>query len=90
VKSLTAVLQDVEDRLSEPGLDAQQKRNIKAITEGCNNVLQNLKHTINKYSELQSPHDGVGSKARRVWKRLKWEPDDIKELRDRVISNVTL
>jgi hypothetical protein len=64
-KSLTIVLQDVEDRLSEPDLDEQQKREIKDITEGCGNVLQDLKRTVNKYSELQLPYYGVKSRARR-------------------------
>ncbi|KFY00471.1 hypothetical protein O988_03292, partial [Pseudogymnoascus sp. VKM F-3808] len=27
---------------------------------------------------------------RRVWKRLKWEPDDIRDLRIRIVANVTL
>lgn len=31
---------------------------------------------------------GVRGKVKRVWKRLKWEPDDIRELRDRLTSSV--
>jgi hypothetical protein len=29
-------------------------------------------------------------KLKRVWKRLKWEPEDIRELRSRITSNVNL
>jgi hypothetical protein len=27
---------------------------------------------------------------KRVWKRLKWEPDDIRDLRSRIVANVAL
>jgi hypothetical protein len=84
------VLQDVEDRLSEPDLDAQQEKELRDITNSCDNVLSELKQTLDKYSELKSAYVGAGSRAKRIWKRLKWEPDDIKELRSRIIANVTL
>lgn len=32
----------------------------------------------------------MSTKAKRVWKRLNWEPEDIRELRDRITSNVLL
>lgn len=33
---------------------------------------------------------GIDKTAKRVWKRLRWEPEDIRELRHRIISNITL
>jgi len=60
------------------------------IAEGCRNVLQKLENTLDKYGELNSRSEGVGKRVRRVWKRLKWEPEDIKELRSRIIANITL
>lgn len=90
MRSLAIVLQDVEDRLSEPDLDLERRREIKDITEGCGNVLRSLKRTVDKYSDLQSSPAGVRNSAKRTWKRLKWEPDDIKELRGRIISNIAL
>jgi hypothetical protein len=33
---------------------------------------------------------GVGRNIKRVWKRLKWEPDDIRDLRSRIVANVIL
>lgn len=90
VRSLSIVLQDVEDRLSGPDLDELQEKELRDITNGCCDVLNELKKTLDKYSELKSGHSGAGSRAKRIWKRLKWEPDDIKELRSRIIVNVTL
>lgn len=84
------MLQDVEDRLSGPDLDEQQEKDLRDITSNCGDVLRELKNTLDKYSELKSGHAGAGSRAKRIWKRLKWEPDDIKELRSRIIVNVIL
>jgi hypothetical protein len=49
-----------------------------------------LEQTLDKYDELKPGHGSVGKRVKRVWKRLKWEPEDIKELRSRIIANVTL
>ncbi|KFY72189.1 hypothetical protein V499_07656 [Pseudogymnoascus sp. VKM F-103] len=89
-RSLSIVLQDVEDRLSGPDLDEKQAKELREITNSCCDVLSELKRTLDKYSELKSGYAGAGSRAKRIWNRLKWEPDDIKELRSRIIVNVTL
>jgi len=90
VRSLSIVLQDVEVALSEPDLDAQQKTELREIADGCLNVLQKLEQTLETYSELQSGSRRIGNRVKRVWKRLKWEPEDIEQLRSRIVANVTL
>jgi len=32
----------------------------------------------------------MGKRVKRIWRRLKWEPEDIRELRSRISSNITL
>jgi hypothetical protein len=49
-----------------------------------------LEKTIDKYKELGTDSGRIGQKVKRAWKRLKWEPEDIKELRGRINTNVTL
>ncbi|TGO37978.1 hypothetical protein BHYA_0084g00080 [Botrytis hyacinthi] len=87
VRSLSIVLQDIEDELSLPDLNAKQKSELKGIIVGCRDVLEKLQRTLSTYGEFRS--DSRGCKAKRIWKRFKWEPDDIKELRSRVTANVT-
>jgi len=82
------VLQDVEVVLSEPDLDTQQKNELREIANGRLNVLEELEKTLDKYGELKSDSKRVGSRVKRVWKRLKWEPD--KELRSHIVANVAL
>ena len=90
IKSRSNVLRDVEDLLQERELISRQITDLRDIAEGCRNVLQDLKAKLEKYQELDASPKTFNVKARRVWKRLKWEPEDIKELRSRIIANVIL
>jgi hypothetical protein len=49
-----------------------------------------LEKTLEKYRELSSVAEGVGKRVKREWNRLKWEPPDIRELRSRISSNISL
>ena len=63
-------------------LASQQKAELRDITKGCLNVLNELKEILKRYQELES-NSNRGTfvrKARRVWKRLEWEPEDIRDL----------
>jgi hypothetical protein len=58
------------------------------IADGCRNTLDKLEETLNKYRELSSGAESVGKRVKKGWKRLKWEPEDIQELRGRISSNI--
>ena len=88
VRNFSIVLKDVEVVLPQQGLSSQEITELHDIVEGCGNVLKKLNDTLEKYQELDSR--SLSGKARRVWKRLKLEPDDIRDLRSRLSSNVTL
>ncbi|KAH6668301.1 hypothetical protein B0J14DRAFT_158963 [Halenospora varia] len=90
VRSLSIVLQDVEVVLSEPDLSTQEKTELREIANGSHNVLKKLEEMLDKYGELKSDSGSVGRKVKRVWKRLKWGPEDIKELRSRIVANIIL
>jgi Cdc6-like AAA superfamily ATPase len=45
---------------------------------------------LNNYTELESQQTGIGRKAKRAWKRLSLEPEDIRNLRSRVNENISL
>ncbi|KAF7898861.1 uncharacterized protein EAF01_008074 [Botrytis porri] len=89
VRSLSIVLQDIEDELSLPDLNAKQKSELEEIIVGCRDVLGKLQRALSTYGEFKCDSRGVGYKANFFWKRFQWEPDDIKELRSRVTTNVT-
>jgi hypothetical protein len=91
VASLSNVLLDIERGLSQQVLTDWQKKALASVLEECHNVLLALGKVVdeNYHLSLSNVH-GFRDKSRRVWKRLTWEPDDIKELRSRVSLNVGL
>ncbi|KAI1444648.1 hypothetical protein F5Y02DRAFT_427579 [Annulohypoxylon stygium] len=90
VRSLSIVLRDVDVALTENDFSEEQKNNIFNIARGCRDVLNDIEKALNKYSELDSKHSSINKTVKRVWKRFTWEPDDIRDLRGRITSNITL
>ena len=95
VRSLSIIAEDVKVVLPQRDLTSEQRKELVSIFEGCDNVLNTLKETLDKYQELDSDPKcsdpkSFGFKFRKVWKRLRLEPEDIKELRSRITSNITL
>ena len=92
VKSLSNVLRDLEDIFPERSLNERQQADLKDYIKGCDHVLKDLDRILDRYHDLDSATrpSKLGKKPRRLWKRLKWEPDDVKELRSRLTSNVGL
>jgi hypothetical protein len=64
--------------------------NLAEITANCHDVLLDLENMLDKYDDLHIRDPKFGSRVKRAWKRLEFEPDDIRQLRDRLTSNVTL
>ncbi|KAI9668938.1 MAG: hypothetical protein M1829_005250 [Trizodia sp. TS-e1964] len=90
VRSLSIIINDVDVVLSDCELSPKQQTELKEIASSCHKVLGDLEKTLEKYNELQTHGGNLGKKVKRVWKQLKWEPEDIQELRNRISSNVSL
>ena len=95
VRSLSIILDDVKVVLPQRDLTSERRKELVSIIVGCYNVLNTLDETLGKYQELGSDPKNCDpksfrSKFRRGWKRLRWEPDDVKELRSRITSNISL
>ncbi|KAL9578548.1 MAG: hypothetical protein Q9203_007054 [Teloschistes exilis] len=94
VKSLSNVLRDLEDIFPERNLTNEQTASLEDILRGCNKVFQDLDACLDNYQELgdKAGHAraGLGTKPRRFWKRLKFEPDDVRDLRSRLRSHVAM
>ena len=89
VKSLSNVIRDLEDVVTDQDFSSQQSKDLQDILAGCSNVLTDLDKTLNKFTELGVPKTaGIGQKSKQIWKRLTWEPDEVKELRSRLTVNI--
>ena len=57
--------------------------------KGCRDVLNDTERYIQKNECLGSESSGLGSKAQKAWKKLKWDSNTVNELRDRMVSSTT-
>ncbi|KAI8712989.1 NACHT domain-containing protein [Fusarium sp. LHS14.1] len=90
VKSLSIVLSDVEVTVSETELDEFQRLDLQHLVSSCRDVLETLEETLGKYRDLHPGNGKLRSRGKKVWKRVNWEPDDIREQRERITLNTTL
>jgi Cdc6-like AAA superfamily ATPase len=84
------VVQDVEIDLSSTVLGNKQRAELQEIIDGCRNVLMGIEKAVNSYMVLKHDQGMERNVVKRVWKQLKWEPDDINSLRSRLNSNIVL
>ncbi|RSL90156.1 hypothetical protein CDV31_015738 [Fusarium ambrosium] len=90
VRSLSIVLSDVDVTVSELELDPYQRNDLQHVISSCRDVLERLEDTLDKYTDLHAEKGRLGSRVKKAWKRINWEPDDIRELRERITLNTTL
>ena len=91
VKGLSNVLRDLDDIIPDRSLSQEQVVDLQDNLHACKSLLNDLDIILDKYQILdESGPRTLNAKSRRIWKRLKWEPADIKELRARLASNVCL
>ncbi|KAK9855689.1 hypothetical protein MYU51_002355 [Penicillium brevicompactum] len=79
VRRLSIIIQDVETYIP----NAAQKDKLEQIANECKELIQDIWTVIGKYREI-----GQSSSIKHAWKRLKLDPEDVRELRDRVCSLV--
>lgn len=73
VRNLSFVLQDVEIEVSNKDLDGKQQTELQEIAKSCRHVLDELERIIDNYRDIGTPSDTVRTRAKRIWKRLKWD-----------------
>ncbi|KAJ6135142.1 hypothetical protein N7512_000302 [Penicillium capsulatum] len=90
LRSLAILLQDLEIKLSGHRLDANQQASLAEHSANCQKVLQDLQKKVQKCHSLEYSGHEFGKQAKKVWQRFKWDPEDAKELRQRITSNITM
>ncbi|KAI3570569.1 hypothetical protein IWW34DRAFT_903503 [Fusarium oxysporum f. sp. albedinis] len=91
MRSLSIVLGDVDVCVSNDYLADKDRKDLLQTARECRNILDELSDIAiaNRVLDIQSSV-GTGNRMKRVWKRLKWDPDDIRDIRGRISSNVSL
>ena len=65
-------------------LSTKQRGELQEIAKSCRGLFGEIKHLIRRYCEINESH-GI----RKTWKRLRWEPEDARDLRNRLSSNIS-
>ncbi|KAL5084962.1 hypothetical protein Trisim1_011316 [Trichoderma cf. simile WF8] len=87
VRGFSIVLQDVEASYTELG--PEQTQEYQSVVTSCKHLLEQLKQSLEEYAGVaEAGKTGKKAAIKRVWKRLKWEPDDIREIRSQISLKV--
>ncbi|KXX81534.1 Potassium channel AKT1 [Madurella mycetomatis] len=82
--SLHAVLSETHDFLMEnPGLDTSRHHRLSMLCSQCNSILEGLESIVARYESL-------GTQAQRTWDRMRFGLSDLSEIRERLVSSITL
>ena len=81
-------MRNIEELEPDESLTDQQKTTLNGISQGCQHVLNDLNAHLDKYQEIVPVANGAHGRARRVWKRLRWEQNVINDFRQRIASNI--
>jgi hypothetical protein len=79
------------DGFDESKFNQSQTEDMKKVTKGCRNVLQDLEAHLNKFRVLANDSTpGWKTQVRQAWKRVQWDQSKIDGLRSRIVSSISL
>ena len=67
----------------------KQAKDLPILLKGCRDVLDDAEKYIQKNESLGTDSSGLGSKTQKAWRKLKWDPTIINQLRDRMVANIS-
>ncbi|KAF3056039.1 Serine/threonine-protein phosphatase 6 regulatory ankyrin repeat subunit C [Trichoderma lentiforme] len=83
IRGFHIVLQDIEANYIE--ISPKQSQEYQSIVSSCEHLLVQLEKTLEKYADVaQAGKPDKKTTIRRIWKRLKWEPEDIRDIRSQI------
>ncbi|KAJ4855497.1 NACHT domain-containing protein [Trichoderma breve] len=83
IRAFSIILHDIEVNCTELG--PEQSQEYQSVVASCKRLLVQLKRTLEEYSGVaKGDKTGKRTAIKRVWNRLKWEPDDIRDIRSQI------
>lgn len=80
-RQLTNLLEDIQDKFNK--IPKTKLSQFQDAYESCIDVLQELDNVLEHYNSLDT-------KTKRVWDRIKWDPEKFKTLRSRLVASVSM
>ncbi|KAI1110175.1 hypothetical protein F5Y14DRAFT_371523 [Nemania sp. NC0429] len=88
LRNLENTVRDI-DTLSQQEISEDQKKRLEEISRECALILDDAQNLIDKHSSLISEERDAKRHTVRTWRRFRWDPNDVLELRARITSSVT-
>ncbi|KAK5218704.1 hypothetical protein LTR72_008643 [Exophiala xenobiotica] len=90
-KLLQNIVNDIDAQIEDDDDIADDVRQaLQSAVENCVSVLKDLNALLNSHTELTSEPGPARKIHQRVWKRLKWNFDEVNKLRSRLSSSIQL
>ena len=67
----------------------KQAKDLPILVKGCRDVLDDAERYIRKNEVLGIDPSSLGSKTQKAWRKLKWDPTVVNQLRDRMVANTS-
>jgi hypothetical protein len=69
-------------------LSDQQKEFLETLPKSCQDVLEKLRETLDKYSLVVSDGRNAKSSIQRVWNRITWDPKEARYFHEKIVSEI--
>lgn len=71
-------------------LSQKQAQDLASLVQRCRDVLTELDTILKKHGIIASKPQCFRAKSQRAWNKIRWDQDEIRELRRRITSNTSL
>lgn len=71
-------------------LNQKQGQDLASLVQGCRDVLTELNTILKKHGILATSSRSFRIKSQRAWNKLRWDQDEVRELRRRITLNTSL
>ena len=83
------LLQELATSISEPDLSEDQARNLSSLIQNCHDILEKSRALVQKNEILDHDAPSFGAKVRKGSKKIRWNQDDVRDIRAQMISTTT-
>lgn len=90
VAGLSSLLDEVSKTVSKHNLAPKQAQGLAASGNACRSVLEDLQKLVDKYGGFTNEARGLTANIRKTTRKLKWDQDDVRDLRARITSTITV
>ncbi|KAJ9609095.1 hypothetical protein H2200_006866 [Cladophialophora chaetospira] len=85
-RTLQIVVTDLKIQLEDDDIDDSVKHELQSALQNCEATLKDLNIVIDSHTELGPETSASKKLPQRIWKRLKWDSEEISKLRLRLVS----